>query len=113
MDDEVLEMINEQYARAKQILTEHKKGHEQLADLLFQKEVIFAEDVENIFGKRQWVSRSEEIFEANQAKEPKLEDMPDSVKQAQAEHEKAITQQEPDEQENKKPAEEESNKEEN
>lgn len=113
MDDEVLEMINEQYARAKQILTEHKKGHEQLADLLFQKEVIFAEDVENIFGKRQWVSRSEEIFEANQAKEPKLEDMPDSVKQAQAEHEKAITQQEPDEQEDKKPAEEESNKEEN
>ncbi|MCH4146934.1 MAG: ATP-dependent zinc metalloprotease FtsH [Prevotella sp.] len=90
MDDEVLKMINEQYARAKQILTEHSKGHEQLAELLFQKEVIFAEDVENIFGKRQWVSRSEEIFEANEAKEPKLEDMPDAVKQAQAEHEKAI-----------------------
>ena len=46
MDDEVLKMINEQYARAKQILTEHKEGHKQLADLLYQKEVIYAEDVE-------------------------------------------------------------------
>ena len=63
MDDEVLKMINEQYDRAKQILTEHKDGHAQLAQLLVEREVIFAEDVERIFGKRPWVSRAEELLE--------------------------------------------------
>ncbi|MBR4899141.1 MAG: ATP-dependent zinc metalloprotease FtsH [Prevotella sp.] len=64
MDDEVLRMINEQYERAKQILTEHKDGHAQLAQLLVDREVIFAEDVERIFGKRPWTSRAEELLEA-------------------------------------------------
>ena len=64
MDDEVLRMINEQYDRAKQILTEHKDGHAQLAQLLIDREVIFAEDVEKIFGKRPWTSRAEELLEA-------------------------------------------------
>jgi cell division protease FtsH len=64
MDDEVLRMINEQYERAKSILTEHKEGHAQLAQLLIEREVIYAEDVEKIFGKRPWVSRSEELLEA-------------------------------------------------
>ena len=89
MDEEVLKMINTQYERAKELLNEHAEGHRQLAELLFQKEVIFAEDVEKIFGKRPWVSRSEEIIEANEANAPKLEDMPEAVKQAQAEHERA------------------------
>ena len=52
MDDEVIAMINGQYARAKQILTQHEQGHKQLADLLVEREVIFADDVEKIFGKR-------------------------------------------------------------
>ena len=64
MDDEVLKMINEQYDRAKQILTEHADGHAQLAQLLVEREVIFAEDVEKIFGKRPWTSRAEELLEA-------------------------------------------------
>jgi cell division protease FtsH len=64
MDDEVLRMINEQYERAKQILTEHKDGHAQLAQMLVDREVIFAEDVERIFGKRPWTSRAEELLEA-------------------------------------------------
>ena len=64
IDEEVKKMINEQYERAKQILTEHKEGHAQLAQLLVDREVIFAEDVERIFGKRPWVSRSEELLEA-------------------------------------------------
>ena len=64
MDDEVLKMINEQYERAKQILMDHKDGHAQLAQLLIEREVIFADDVEKIFGKRPWVSRSEELLEA-------------------------------------------------
>ncbi len=92
IDDEVLKMINEQYARAKEILTEHKEGHNELAELLISREVIFAEDVERIFGKRPWVSRSQEIMEANaeaeKAEEPKLEDMPEEVRKAQAEFEK-------------------------
>ena len=64
MDDEVLRMINEQYERAKRILTEQKEGHAQLAQLLVDREVIFAEDVERIFGKRPWTSRAEELLEA-------------------------------------------------
>ena len=57
-------MINEQYERAKKILMEHKEGHAQLAQLLIDREVIFAEDVERIFGKRPWTSRAEELLEA-------------------------------------------------
>ena len=64
MDDEVLKMINEQYDRAKRILSEHADGHAQLAQLLVDREVIFAEDVERIFGKRPWTSRAEELLEA-------------------------------------------------
>ena len=64
IDDEVLKMVNEQYERAKQILSEHKDGHAQLAQLLVEREVIFADDVEKIFGKRPWQSRSEELLEA-------------------------------------------------
>ena len=66
MDDEVLALINQQYDRAKQILTEHKDGHAELAQLLVEREVIFADDVERIFGKRPWVSRAEELLEAEQ-----------------------------------------------
>ena len=62
-------MINGQYARAKQILTQHEQGHKQLADLLVEREVIFADDVEKIFGKRPWVSRTEELLEAQQKAE--------------------------------------------
>ncbi len=64
MDDEVLKMVNEQYERAKKILLEHKEGHAQLAQLLIEREVIFADDVEKIFGKRPWTSRAEELLEA-------------------------------------------------
>ena len=101
IDDEVLKIINEQYDRAKQILTEHKEGHQRLAQLLFEKEVIYAEDVEKIFGKRPWESRTEELMKENdrleaekaakeKAEEPKLEDMPEAVRQAQAEYNKSV-----------------------
>ena len=87
IDDEVLKIINDEYARAKAILKEHSEGHNELAELLIKREVIFAEDVERIFRKRPWVSRSEEIIEDNT---PKLEDMPEEVRQAQAEHEASV-----------------------
>lgn len=66
IDQEVQKMVNEQYARAKALLQEHKEGHNQLAQLLIDREVIFAEDVEKIFGKRPWASRSEEIMAAEE-----------------------------------------------
>ena len=69
IDKEVQIMINEQYSRAKALLREHQEGHNQLAQLLIEKEVIFAEDVERIFGKRPWASRSEEIM-AEETKTP-------------------------------------------
>lgn len=65
IDEEVKRMVNEQYDRAKRLLSEHKEGHNQLAQILIDREVIFAEDVEHIFGKRPWASRSEEIITAN------------------------------------------------
>lgn len=86
VDDEVLKMINEQYERAKDLLMKHKEGHNQLAELLIKREVIMAEDVEKIFGKRPWVSRSQEIMDENQ---PKIEDMSDEVKKAEEEYRKA------------------------
>lgn len=63
IDAEVQRMIAEQYARAKAVLSEKHEGHAQLAQVLQDREVIFAEDVENIFGKRPWVSRTEELME--------------------------------------------------
>ncbi|MDE5968020.1 MAG: ATP-dependent zinc metalloprotease FtsH [Muribaculaceae bacterium] len=67
IDEEVSRIINEQYERAKDILRQHAKGHGDLADVLVQREVIFTEDVEQIFGKRQWTSRTDEILEARRS----------------------------------------------
>ncbi len=69
IDEEVKRMVNEQYERAKKILSEHMEGHNKLAQLLIDKEVIFAEDVERIFGKRPWASRSEEIMAAKESQD--------------------------------------------
>ena len=68
IDNEVKALIAEQYERAKRMLLEYKDGHHELANLLMEREVIFAEDAERIFGKRVWASRSEEIMEAEPAK---------------------------------------------
>jgi len=69
IDAEVSRIINEQYERAKKILTEHSDGHGQLAEVLIAREVIFTEDVERIFGKRPWVSRTDEIFASRKEQE--------------------------------------------
>lgn len=62
IDQEVSRIIAEQYQRAKDILTEHTEGHNKLAETLISREVIFTEDVENIFGPRKWTSRVDELF---------------------------------------------------
>ena len=69
IDQEVREMIAEQYARAKKILNEHAGEHAQLAQLLVEREVIFAEDVERIFGPRPWTSRTEELLDEQKTTE--------------------------------------------
>ena len=62
IDSEVSRIIFEQYERAKAILREHADGHHELAQTLITREVIFTEDVERIFGPRQWTSRTDELF---------------------------------------------------
>ena len=63
IDREVQRIIDEQYERAKQILLQYKDGHNEVAQILIDKEVLFAEDLEKVFGKRQWASRAEEILQ--------------------------------------------------
>ena len=73
IDKEVSRIIAEQYDRAKALLQEHAEGHHQLKSLLLEREVIHTEDVEKIFGKRQWSSRTEEIIRVNEELEKKRE----------------------------------------
>ena len=74
IDSEVKKLIAEQYARAKDILRENADGHAKLAKILLDKEIIYANDLEEIFGKRRWVSRSQELLQQDQ----------DTIKQADA-----------------------------
>ncbi|MDD2559992.1 MAG: ATP-dependent zinc metalloprotease FtsH, partial [Bacteroidales bacterium] len=64
IDKEVKALVDEQYQRAKKLLSEHKEGHQQLANILVEREVIFSEDMEHIFGKRKWISRMDEMIES-------------------------------------------------
>ncbi|MBQ0070072.1 MAG: ATP-dependent zinc metalloprotease FtsH [Bacteroidales bacterium] len=86
IDNEVQEIINGQYERAKDMLTTYTEGHHELAELLLSNEVIFTEDVERVFGKRKWASRTEEIIKANeeakQKAESKIEDNPEGNEDA-------------------------------
>lgn len=66
---EVKRIVNEQYERAKSILRQYAKEHNQIRDMLVEKEVIFHDDVEKILGKRQWKSRTDEIIEINKKEE--------------------------------------------
>ncbi len=52
IDSEIKELVENAYLRAKKVLTEHKERHKKLAERLLEKEVLFSEDLEEIFGKR-------------------------------------------------------------
>ena len=73
IDQEVSRIIEEQYQRAKDILSKHAEGHAELTEVLLSREVIFTEDVEKIFGKRQWTSRTDEILAARSAEAAEAE----------------------------------------
>ena len=66
MDKEVTDIIAEQMKRAKEILRDNAEGHHRIAELLIEKEVITAEDVEQILGPRPWKSRQDEIIKENE-----------------------------------------------
>jgi len=65
IDSEAKLIVATEYDRAKKILLENATGHNELAELLIEKEVIFAEDLERIFGKRPWTSRNDELMAQN------------------------------------------------
>jgi len=70
IDQEVSRIIAEQYERAKAILKQYAEGHHELAQTLITREVIFTDDVERIFGPRQWTSRTDELFGHKDDEEP-------------------------------------------
>ena len=84
IDTEVQKIINEQYDRAKRILSENKEGHSKLAQVLLDREVIYSEDVEHIFGKRTWISRSQEILELQEKANGKNKENADKEAKADA-----------------------------
>lgn len=84
IDTEVQKIINEQYDRAKRILSENKEGHSKLAQVLLDREVIYSEDVEHIFGKRAWISRSQEILELQEKANGKDKENADKEAEADA-----------------------------
>lgn len=65
IDSEAKYIVAVEYDRAKKILNDNAEGHNKLAELLIEKEVIFAEDLERIFGKRPWTSRNDELMAQN------------------------------------------------
>ncbi|MDF9829557.1 ATP-dependent zinc metalloprotease FtsH [Parabacteroides sp. PF5-6] len=79
IDVEVQRIINEQYARAKQILTQNSQGHNTLAEVLQEREVIYSEDVEHIFGARPWKSRSQEIMAIQEEENKKKQEEPEAI----------------------------------
>lgn len=85
IDTEVQRLIAEQYTRAKELLSSHKEQHAELAQLLIDKEVIYREDVERIFGPRPWKSRGDQLIEEQEAaNRKKAEEMAEAHAQAKA-----------------------------
>jgi cell division protease FtsH len=89
IDSETSAIIAEQMARAKKILEENAEGHNKLAEMLIEREVITSEDVESVLGPRPWMSREDEIIAANDAlqnteEKPKKKRAPRKKKEQEA-----------------------------
>ncbi len=83
IDDEVARIIAEQYERAKELLRKYAAQHNEIRDMLIEREVIYTADVEHVLGKRQWKSRTDEIIEISAREEQKRLEGHDSTKDAQ------------------------------
>ena len=91
IDSETSAIIAEQMARAKQILLENAEGHNKLAELLIEKEVITSEDVEAVLGARPWSSRQDEIVAANEAMKAKDDEAKGEKKKRAPRKKKEVT----------------------
>ncbi len=86
IDEEVKILIDSQYERAKEVLKDNAEGHAKLANLLLEREVIFSEDLEEIFGKRPWEKKH--IISENGNKEEKiLKEAKEKIEEAKKEKE--------------------------
>ncbi len=90
IDEEVRKLISIQYERAKKILTDNKEKHSELAEILLEREVIFSEDLERIFGKKQKSHFIEEETETP-ALEEKKEETEEKVADKKTDAQKAET----------------------
>ena len=70
IDDEVKAIISEAYAMAEKTITEHREGLIRLAELLLEREVVFTEDVEQIFGKRDTETTVVQTTESSETQQP-------------------------------------------
>ena len=82
IDSEVSRIIEEQYERAKKILRDNSEKHRQLAELLLEKEVIFSEDLEQLFGKRKV---SDHVIQDENNNKNEVESIEDTTKKKKAE----------------------------
>ena len=75
IDDEVSKLVEDCYQETLKLLKKHKNKLTKLAELLLEKEVIFKEDLLDIFGPRPWDKKIEEKDESKEKKdEPKQVD---------------------------------------
>ena len=83
IDKQVSKLIEKAYQEAIAILTDHRDGLTQLATKLIEEEVIFGEDLENIFGKRPWGNTEDEKLKnaAEKAREDEPAESEDSRSQ--------------------------------
>ncbi len=82
IDKEISDMVETSYKRAIKILTDNKEGLEKLAEKLLDKEVIFSDDLEEVFGKRPW---SESVFISDKDGEQSVKKLTEkSIKNAKA-----------------------------
>ena len=90
IDDEVKNMIEEQYQRAIKLLEANKDKLTLLADKLLEKEVIFKDDLEAVFGKRAWVEKdiTEEAKIVSEVKLPKFSEVSPELKSEDVKEEK-------------------------
>ena len=94
IDEEVKSLIDVQYERAKTILKKNKKGLQELAEILLEKEVIFSDDLQKIFGKRPWIREEALPSRSDNTKKtpakPKASEETSEVKEKAEVEEKAI-----------------------
>lgn len=96
IDEEVSRMVEEAYTRTKSILSENKEKLTQLAELLLEKEVIFKEDLEKIFGKRQYdESRADQLLADNAMDEVKKNGKAKKATKAKASKKEGAEEKEP------------------